>query len=190
MDEEKGRKGWMDKMEEGFYRKDDEKKDDGRWRGAETESAVVPLSRVDRAALRFDVRPGSTYAPCANRVIMYSRSAPWPVVGVKRGGPRGVRTVTDVNYPSCVCVGGRKEARVVLSTRVASPSRESPLLSLSLSTRSNQSRGLRARIPFNFRRTLEFFFFLPSFDSKIFPNRGHRLLKFRRVFQLFFSSEI
>lgn len=144
MDEEKGRKGWMDKMEEGFYRKDDEKKDDGRWRGAETESAVVPLSRVDRAALRFDVRPGSTYAPCANRVIMYSRSAPWPVVGVKRGGPRGVRTVTDVNYPSCVCVGGRKEPRVVLSTRVASPSRESPLLSLSLCPRVRTSHVVYA----------------------------------------------
>lgn len=34
-------------------------------------------------------RPGSTHVPCANRVIMYSRSAPWPVVGVKRGGPLG-----------------------------------------------------------------------------------------------------
>lgn len=146
------------------------------------------MSRVDRAALRFDVRPGSTYAPCANRVIMYSRSAPWPVVGVKRGGPRGVRTVTDVNYPSCVCVracvhvGGRKEPRVVL---VLHPHRERARFSLSLSVHAFEpvtwsTRSNSVQLPPNTRILLPSFFRFEDFTQP-------RTLKFPRKFRRIFS---
>lgn len=150
------------------------------------------MSRVDRAALRFDVRPGSTYAPCANRVIMYSRSAPWPVVGVKRGGPRGVRTVTDVNYPSCVCVractsGGEKSP--ASSSCYIPIEREPASLSLSLCPRVRTShvvyalefRSTSAEHPNSSSFLLSIRRFHPTEDTKISS-------KISSNFQLFISS--
>lgn len=150
------------------------------------------MSRVDRAALRFDVRPGSTYAPCANRVIMYSRSAPWPVVGVKRGGPRGVRTVTDVNYPSCVCVRActsGEEKSPASSSCYIPIEREPASLSLSLSVHAFEpvtwsTRSNSVQLPPNTRILLPSSFRFEDFTQP-------RTLKFPKIssnFQLFISS--